>query len=101
METKVKTIDINVKEWLDKINGNSYFAAIVTVNYGLEDSREIKIPFEYGYGEHSRYRALIEVSKLYPEFEKKSSQELRDAGVIIRYNKQTGCLKRDLKAFVS
>lgn len=80
METTVKTIDINVKEWFDKIYGNSYFAAIVTVNYGLEDSREIKIPFEYGYGEHSRYRALIEVSKLYPEFVRKKFTGIERCG---------------------
>ena len=29
----IKTIDINVKEWRDKINGNSYFAGEVVLNW--------------------------------------------------------------------
>lgn len=54
---KVKTIDIHAYEWFDKINGNSYFAGIITVNRGLKDQKEFKMPFQYGYGEHYRYTA--------------------------------------------
>ena len=32
----IKTIDINAKEWYDKINGNSYFAGYVVVNKGTK-----------------------------------------------------------------
>ena len=42
--TYIKTIDINAKEWRDKINGNSYFSAIITINYGLENEEKIEMP---------------------------------------------------------
>ena len=35
METK--TIDVNAKEWFDKINGNSYFCGTITLNYGMNN----------------------------------------------------------------
>ena len=34
---KVKTIDVQVKEWFDKVNGNSYFAGIITINFGMKN----------------------------------------------------------------
>ena len=49
---KIKTIDINALEWFDKVNGNSYFSAIVTLNYGMKNAKVLKLPFEYGYGDH-------------------------------------------------
>lgn len=48
----LKTIDIQAYEWFDKVNGNSYFAAIVTTNFGLSDKKQVKLPFQYGYGDH-------------------------------------------------
>lgn len=48
----MKTIDIQAREWSDKINGNSYFSAIVTVDYAIESERQIKIPFAYGYWDY-------------------------------------------------
>jgi len=32
----MKTIDINAKEWFDKINGNSYFAGTITLDFGMK-----------------------------------------------------------------
>lgn len=49
---KVRTIDIHAKEWFDKVNGNSYFAAHVTLNYGLPGETTFNIPFKYGYGDY-------------------------------------------------
>ena len=36
----LKTIDIEAKEWRDKVNGNSYFSSDITLNYGM-DNQEI------------------------------------------------------------
>jgi hypothetical protein len=47
---KIKTIDINAKEWFDKINGNSYFCGIITINYLLDNEETFLMPFQYGYG---------------------------------------------------
>lgn len=98
----VKTIDINAFEWFDKVNGNSYFAGTVTVNFGLPSQKTLNLPFQYGYGDHYKDMAVKALQK---EFKLTSTEEfnhiwqLRDIGVIIRTNKIENCKKRDLKEF--
>lgn len=72
----LKTIDINAKEWFDRVNGNSYFAAVVTLNYGMKDAESFSLPFQYGYDSH-----YIDIA----------NQELIRRGIIIgeRYNNGT------------
>ena len=53
---KTKTKDIQAKEWFDKVNGNSYFSGIITVDFGLETEKTFKMPFQYGYG--SQYESV-------------------------------------------
>ena len=91
---QVKTIDINAKEWFDKINGNSYFSAVITLNYGMADCKSIEIPFTYGYG---GYPKQCSFEKLY-ELGYISSPKYWeiDKNIIVRYNKQENCKKRDL-----
>lgn len=60
----IKTIDINALEWFDKVNGNSYFAGEIVINYGHTVDKVNKIPgdwslektfnmpFQYGHGDH-------------------------------------------------
>lgn len=58
-------IDLNTKEWFDRVNGNSYFSAVVTLNYKMEDEKTMLLPFQYGYGSHSEhmaFKALIKAS---------------------------------------
>ncbi len=43
---KTNKLTVTAREWFDKVNGNSYFAALVTYN-----DKQIKIPFQYGYGD--------------------------------------------------
>lgn len=59
----IQTIDITALEWFDKTNGNSYFAANITLNYGLKTEKSIKIPFQYGYGDQFKYEAFKELEK--------------------------------------
>lgn len=54
---KIKTIDIQTLTWFDKINGNTYFAQRITLNYGLQNETEITNPFQYGYSSY-RFRAF-------------------------------------------
>lgn len=94
----IKTIDIQSKEWFDKTYGNSYFAAMVTVNYGLENCQSFFVPFTYGYGDYSKDVCF---NKLCEKFEIKTDlrewQFYKENNIIMRYTKQTGCKKRDLK----
>ena len=54
----VKTIDINCFEWFDKVNGNSYFACEVSINYGLKSAKIVKVPYQYGYGDQFKHAAF-------------------------------------------
>lgn len=101
----VKTIDINAKQWFDKVNGNSYFAATVTVNFGTPEAQTIKIPFQYGYGDHYETEAgnalneagIIKLERYTNGNLKSLYQYCEDNKIILRKNKQTGCKKSELK----
>lgn len=101
---KIKTIDINAKEWFDRINGNSYFSAIITLNFGMKSEKNIQIPFEYGYSEHYidvSNQKLIELDYINTKRNKNGSytplwQYTRDNDIILRTNKKENCLKREL-----
>jgi hypothetical protein len=100
---EIKTIDVNAKEWFDKVNGNSYFSAIVTLNYGMPDAESFKLPFQYGYGEQYIWEAREELVRrgYLPEndsegYKKSLWSMCQIKGIILRYSKQTGCKKRDL-----
>ena len=91
---KMKTLDISAKEWLDKVNGNSYFSARVTINFGKKSEKIIKLPMQYGYGSQFEEEAFKEVRAAgYPFAERQQS------GVIVRSSIQTNCKKADVKNF--
>ena len=94
----VKTIDIKALEWFDRVNGNSYFAGEITVNFGLKTEKSFNMPFQYGYGDHYKDMAL-NLLKEYKLIGVNRLWELRDKGVILRTNKVENCLKRDLKQY--
>tara|TARA_R110000824_G_C15205352_1_gene676112 strand:- start:1639 stop:1953 length:315 start_codon:yes stop_codon:yes gene_type:complete len=96
----MKTIDINAKEWFDKINGNSYFAGTITINYGMETEETFLMPFQYGYG--SQYES--EAKSILTEFNKISSNGFqglytycKDNNIILRSSIKRNSLKRELK----
>ena len=94
---QVKTIDIQAKEWFDKINGNSYFACLVTINFGMSDEKIIKVPFQYGYGSQYEQEALsiLKNENLIPT---RHTSEFKAMGIILRSNIQKNCKKSELKA---
>ena len=100
--SQLKTIDINAKQWRDKIYGNSYFSSDVILNYGMHNEKVIKLPFQYGYGDQYIYASLEEVKNLFPKskwykekyFHKYEIQ--KEYKIIIRNSKKTNCLKREL-----
>ncbi len=100
--SQLKTIDINAKEWHDKINGNSYFSSDVILNYGMNSQETIKVPFQYGYGDHYVYQSLREIQKLFPKSKwyrenLLGKYQIQAAyKIIIRISIKTNCLKREL-----
>lgn len=100
----MKTIDIKAKTWFDKVNGNSYFAALVTLDFGLPTEKEIKIPFQYGYGEQYITETLhqLQTDGILPTIPTiyNLSNYCRENNIILRANNQKDCLKRDLKNLI-
>ena len=100
--SQLKTIDINAKEWRDKINGNSYFSSDVILNYGMNKQETIKVPFQYGYGDYYVYQSLREIQKLFPKSKWYKENLLskyqiqNEYKIIIRNSIKTNCLKKEL-----
>lgn len=99
----IKTIDVNAKEWFDRVNGNSYFSAAVTINYGMPDEFSFPVPFQYGYGDSYRHAAFKELQKqgIIPEQDDRTSywQYYRDNNIIDRHSIKERCLKREVIAW--
>jgi len=64
---ELKTIDIQAKQWRDKINGNSYFSSEITLNYGQPNEERYEYPFAYGYGDQYEHSSLELVKNLFPK----------------------------------
>ena len=103
MKTKIKTIDVNIYEWFDKTYGNSYFAGLVVINYGLPTAKSFNLPFQYGYGNHSEHIAFEELQKrgFIPEQPAHTSffRYYEENKIIYRYSIQKNCKKRELMQF--
>lgn len=101
MKTKIKTIDVQAKEWFDKTYGNSYFSMNITINYGLESAQNFYIPIQYGYGntfEHSAFEILITKGLIPKQPDNVAPwRYYQDNGIIYRATKRENCLKRELK----
>jgi len=94
----MKTLDIKAKEWFDKVNGNSYFAAIITVDYALPTEKQFKLPFQYGYGNQFEYESTKELQRqnvLPTPLGDHLGSYCKDNGIILRMSKDKA-LKREL-----
>lgn len=100
---KVKTIDVTAKEWFDKVNGNSYFSTIITINYSKKTAKIITMPMQYGYGDHYRDMAfkMLQELKYIPKQQTYVSywSYYDQHNIIARHNKHENCLKRDVVSF--
>jgi hypothetical protein len=102
--TDIKTIDVQAREWFDKINGNSYFSARVTLNYGTDESKTIHLPFQYGYGYQYHAETINILSKIgcIPENISKSISLRRycqDNGIDLNCSKREFCTKKEVESF--
>mgnify|MGYP003649028512 CR=1 FL=1 len=101
---KVKTIDLQAKEWFDKINGNSYFSVQVTINFGLPTQKNVYVPFQYGYGDHylTETANQLQTDGILPNctiYNLKSW--CKDNNIQLRFIKIEKCLQRDVKSWGS
>ena len=99
---KIKTIDVNAKEWFDKVNGNSYFSGEIVVNYQMKNEQTFIMPFQYGYGEMylqiardvlMKYDCLpVNEFIAYP-----LTRCCRENNIPLRHNIKTGCKKKEVE----
>jgi hypothetical protein len=101
-ETQIKTIDLQAKEWFDKLNGNSYFSAIITLNFGLDNEKTINVPFQYGYGSQHEYVALhqLQCENLAPLKYSNLFTFCNDNNIELRRSKKENCTKKEVKDLV-
>jgi hypothetical protein len=98
----IKTIDVSCREWFDKINGNSYFSARISVNYGMKNQKLIKIPFQYGYGEQyltETVKALLEAKLIQCDPMESLWRYCQENKIILRKIKQENCKKKEVRLF--
>tara|TARA_R110000803_G_C11934251_1_gene315785 strand:+ start:629 stop:937 length:309 start_codon:yes stop_codon:yes gene_type:complete len=91
----INSITINVKEWFDKVNGNSYFAGTIQV-----DDKEYLIPFQYGYGtqfEQEAKNLLTEFNVISCEYGQNLRRYCIDNGIEYGAFIQAKCKKKELK----
>lgn len=102
VRTKIKTIDIQAKEWYDRSYGNSYFAGRVTVNYGMKTQKVFNMPMQYGYNDMYKQQAYATLQKngYFSEIKGNVSwMDIARLNIKVHANIQTGCKKADLKDY--
>ena len=92
---EIKTIDVCTKTWFDKVNGNTYFAQAITLNFGMNNSETLINPFQYGYGSYD-IEAFRCIEKNVADFKFLSYAKFQESGIILRQSVKE-CLKRELK----
>lgn len=98
---KIQTLDLQVKRWWDKVNGNSYFSARLILDYGIKTEKTFFIPFQYGYGNFPEQKSLeLLKEKGYVKPEKYSMWDFtKSENVIYRFIDHGFTLQKEVKHF--
>ena len=100
----IRSIDFVFKYWRDKTAGQTYHGGFVIVNYGLEDSRHISVPYQWGghsMAEQNGWQAIWELcgmnSKSYAYTESTGLKRLPDGTKVVFRSIDRGyCTSREL-----
>lgn len=98
----LKTVTVYVREWFDRVNGNSYFSGVVILNDRLENEEQIKMPLQYGYGNSSEYTAMDAIRERFPrvKWDSRPIWQLRDRKIPYSYFKQEKCTQKQCRELV-
>lgn len=91
---KIKTLDCHIREWFDKINGNSYFSGRIVVNFSEKSEKTLFLPYQYGYGSAWEDAARKILGWEEPMF----WSECQKNEIVLRVNREYST-KREAKAF--
>jgi hypothetical protein len=92
----INKININCKEWFDKLNGNSYFAGTIQIN----DKETFLIPFNYGYGSQYEQEAkaiLTQFNKISCNYTQNLNRYCKENNIELISNIKENCKERELK----
>jgi hypothetical protein len=92
---KIKTIDIQANEYWDKVNGNMYFNADISINFGMNNQTQIHIPIEYGSDYKTAIRNILNDLK-YIDTVEPLWWYCRENNIILRTSLKEGCKYREL-----
>lgn len=96
-EKDIKTIDILTKTWFDKVNGNTYFAQRITINYGMDNGTDFVNHFQYGYSSFEHYALEFIKKELGIKTDVHDPKLFGHRGkIIVRSHTIRDCKKREL-----
>lgn len=93
----IKTIDIQTLTWFDKVNGNTYFAQEITLNFCTDNETTIFNEFQYGYSAYD-FKAFEAIKEYFNLDVKTSIFDFIDRDNVIIRSSTKKALKRELKA---
>lgn len=85
----MNTLDIKALSWFDKTYGNTYFSALITVDFGMSTEKVYKLPFRYGYGEsyiQEATKLLIEFNQISKGYDTPLWQYCKENDIILRHS---------------
>lgn len=86
---RLKTVDLSVLRWWDKVNGNSYFAGTITLNFGMPNECTLHMPFQYGSGSQPEFEASKVLQWAGIKFAGRGIQwECRESKVVYRFKER-------------
>lgn len=98
----MKMIDLTVKTWRDKVNGNDYVSGRIVLDYGTDAERTYYMPFGYGDYQQAEHDAISVLSAAYAIYGADYGTSLpaycRTHNIIYRYT-HTRCSLRDVQAW--
>lgn len=102
INNKIFTIDIQAKEWFDKVNGNSYHAGEITINFGKENEKNFYFSLTYGYGDSYKQSALklLADKNIFPTNDIiKLHEYIKNNSIEVRANIVRDCKKSELSQY--
>lgn len=98
---KIKTIDIIMKSWKNRIDNNEFFSAHVIIDYNLSTEQKFKMPMQYGdiVGCLWAVRALLRDRYLIKDTIEVLPDYCQKNRIILRKIIYDNCLKKEVKEF--
>lgn len=96
----MKTIDINIKEYTDKPNGNIYFSARIILDYGTYEEDVLYSPRQDGRRKSAHFEAACAaIRDSRPALDFQPAQLDPGGMIIVRYNVWQGCSRKECDAW--